>query len=51
MRNGWAIVNRLATGGFKVDANKVKFVLPLQPHEKRQFGYEVTTNFGSNATR
>lgn len=35
----------------KVDANKVKFVLPLKPHEKRQFGYEVTTKFGTNATR
>jgi hypothetical protein len=34
-----------------VDANKVKFVLPLKPHEKRQFNYDVTTNFGSNATR
>jgi hypothetical protein len=35
----------------KVDANKVKFVLPLKAREKRQFGYDVTTNFGSNATR
>jgi hypothetical protein len=35
----------------KVDANKVKFVLPLKPREKRQFSYELTTNFGSNATR
>jgi hypothetical protein len=35
----------------KVDANKVKFVLSLKAHEKRQFSYDVTTNFGSNATR
>ena len=35
----------------KVDATKVKFVLPLKAREKRQFSYEVTTNFGSNATR
>jgi len=35
----------------KVDANKVKFVLPLKPREKQQFTYEVTTNHGANATR
>ena len=35
----------------KVDANKVKFVLPLQTREKRLFSYDLTTNFGSNATR
>ena len=35
----------------KMDANKLKCVLPLQAHEKRQFSYDVTTNFGSNATR
>ena len=35
----------------KVDANKVKFVLPLKAREKRQFTYDVTTNLGSNATR
>jgi hypothetical protein len=35
----------------KVDANKVKFILPLKAREKRLFSYEVTTNFGSNATR
>jgi hypothetical protein len=35
----------------KVDADKVKFVLPLKAREKRQFGYELTSNFGSNATR
>jgi len=35
----------------KVDANKVKFVLPLKAREKRQFSYDVTTNLGSNAIR
>ncbi len=35
----------------KVDATKVKFVLLLKAHEKRQLVYEVTTNFGANATR
>jgi hypothetical protein len=35
----------------KVDATKVKFVLPLTSRAKQQFTYEVTTNFGSNAAR
>jgi hypothetical protein len=35
----------------KVDANKVKFVLPLKPREKQQFNYEVTTQHESNVTR
>ena len=35
----------------KVDARKVKFVLALAAREKRQFSYEVTTNFGSNVSR
>ena len=35
----------------KVDATKVKFVLPLQAREKRLFSYDVTTHYGSNATR
>ena len=35
----------------KVDANKVKFVLPLKAREKRLFSYDVTTNLGSSATR
>ncbi len=35
----------------KLDANKVKFLLPLQPREKRKFGYELTTRLGTNATR
>ena len=35
----------------KMDAGKVKFVLALTAREKRQFGYELTTNFGSNVRR
>jgi hypothetical protein len=35
----------------KVDATKVKFLLPLKAREKRQFTYEVTVNLGSNVTR
>ena len=35
----------------KVDANKVKFVLPLKSREKQKFGYELTTRHGTNATR
>ena len=35
----------------KVDANQVKFVVPLKPHEKRTFTYDLTTRFGVNGTR
>ncbi len=35
----------------KVDANKVKFLLPLKAHEKRPFSYDVTIKFGTSATR
>ena len=35
----------------KVDARKVKFVLPLQPREKQRLVYELTTRFGTNAAR
>ncbi len=35
----------------KMDANKVKFPLPLKPRQKQQVTYEVTTNFGTNAAR
>ena len=45
----WSLKNNAAYD--KVDANKVKFVLPLKAREKRQFRYEVTANFGSNVTR
>ncbi len=45
----WSL--KTEAGYEKVDANKVKFVLPLKAHEKRQFSYDLTTNFGSNVTR
>ena len=35
----------------KVDATKVKFVVPLKPREKQKFTYELTTRLGTNATR
>jgi hypothetical protein len=35
----------------KLDAAKVKFVVPLKPREKKAFTYEVTTRHGLNATR
>ena len=33
----------------KKDASNVEFNLPLKAHEKRQFSYDVTTKFWSNA--
>jgi len=35
----------------KVDANKIKFILPLKPREKQNLSYEVTINFGANVNR
>jgi hypothetical protein len=35
----------------KVDAAKVKFILPLKSHEQQKLAYEVTTRYGTNATR
>jgi hypothetical protein len=35
----------------KVDATKVKFIMPLKPREKQTVTYELTTRFGTNATR
>jgi hypothetical protein len=35
----------------KVDAHKVKFVLPLKPRAKQTISYEVVTRNGSNASR
>ena len=35
----------------KVDADTVKFVVPLKPREKQTFRYEVTVRHGTNATR
>jgi hypothetical protein len=34
-----------------VDANKVKFIIPLKPKEKQKLTYELTMNFGSNVTK
>ena len=44
----WAITTQAQYE--KVDANKVKFVLPLKPREKQKFSYQVTTRYGTNAT-
>jgi hypothetical protein len=35
----------------KVDAGKVKFVLPLSSHAKQTFTYELTTRYGTDTTR
>ena len=35
----------------KVDATKVKFVLPLKAREKQKFSYELTTRLGTNAVK
>ena len=35
----------------KVDAGKVKFVLPLEAREKKTFSYVLTTRYGTNVTK
>ena len=35
----------------KVDATKMKFVIPLKAHEKQTFRYELTTRYGTNVTK
>jgi hypothetical protein len=35
----------------KVDASRVKFILPLKSREQQKLAYEVTTKYGTNATR
>ena len=35
----------------KVDATKVKFVLPLKSREKQKFSYELTTRHGTNVQK
>jgi hypothetical protein len=35
----------------KVDASKVKFVIPLKSREQQKLVYEVTTKYGTDATR
>jgi hypothetical protein len=34
-----------------VDATKVKFIVPLQPREKRKLSYELISRHGTNATK
>ena len=45
----WALQTDVAHEN--VDAQKVKFVRPLKPREKQKFTYELTTRYGTNATR
>ena len=35
----------------KVDATKVKFVLPFKAREKQKFSYELTIRHGTNVTK
>ncbi len=35
----------------KVDAHKIKFVIPLKPREKQKLSYEVTTRHGTNVVK
>jgi hypothetical protein len=35
----------------KVDATKIKFLIPLKAHEQLKFSYELTTRHGSNVTK
>ena len=45
----WAIAT--TTKYEKVDANKVKFVLPLNARAQQKFTYELTTRHGTSATK
>ena len=40
----WHFIGHLQT-------NKVKFIVPLTPREKKTFSYDLTTRFGLNGTR
>jgi hypothetical protein len=40
-----------ATPYEKVDATKVKFLLPLKPHEKKTIGYLLTVRHGTNVKK
>jgi hypothetical protein len=35
----------------KVDANKIKFVLPLKSREKQKVAYELITRYGTNVEK
>lgn len=45
----WSL--QTATPYEKIDAGKVKFLVPLQAREKKEFTYEVMTQYGVNVTR
>ncbi len=45
----WTLTTTVANE--KVDARKIKFVVPLKSREKRDITYDVVTRHGSNATR
>jgi hypothetical protein len=48
-KGDWSLATEAAHE--KVDANKVKFIVPLKPREKQTFSYELTTRNGVNVTR
>ena len=35
----------------KVDAHKIKFLVPLKRQEKQKFSYELTTRYGTNVAK
>jgi hypothetical protein len=45
----WSITS--APGYEKLDANKIKFLIPLNPSAKQKVSYQLTTHHGANATR
>jgi len=49
LRGDWSLTTQAAYE--KVEATKVKFMLPLKPREKQKFSYEVTVRHGTNATK
>jgi hypothetical protein len=48
-RGDWTLASK--ANPETVDGNKVKFVVPLKPLEKRKFSYELTTRYGSNVNK
>ena len=48
-KGDWSLVTQAPHE--KVDANIVKFIVPLKPREKQTFSYELTTRNGVNVTR
>ena len=45
----WALTT--GAGYEKVDANKVKFIVPLKSREKKTLAYALVTRHGINATK